>query len=270
MGLRASTRCPRRAWLITVAIMKRYPVDVKHVIAVSATLLLILLSGCKSYFVAADFDARTANHTTIAILPFEMVFTGVKPEKLTYEDLRTIEEAESKAFMISFYNEVLVSTRRGRKPIRVDVQHFDKTLSTLTANNIDIRTSWNESPGKLANLLGVDAVVKARIEKHRLMSDLASYGIDVGVHIIGVLSHHAFWFPGDPAKSKEIHTNFSLVDTEGAALWSIAYDINGDWRQAPNKIIDDISRRSAKHFPYRTDKKPREDRPRPIARMNKR
>lgn len=225
----------------------------RYIVLVSVTLLL-LLASCKSYYVTNDFDTRTANHKTVAILPFEMIFTGTKPEKLTDEDLRIIGEAESKAFMISFYNEVLRSTHGGRNLIRVDVQHFDKTLSILQANNIDMRASWKEDPGELAKLLGVDAVVKARIEKHRLMSDLASYGIDLGMHILGVLSDYSLWFllPPDLAKSKEIKSTYSLLDEKGTALWSIAYDMDADWSSPANEIIDEINRKSAKHFPYRT------------------
>ncbi len=234
--------------------MKKNIYGAQYVVLAGAVALLTFLSGCKSYFLVADFDTRTANHKTVAILPFEMIFTGVKPEKLTDEDLRIIEDAESKAFMISFYNEVLRSTRSGKKPIRVDVQHFDKTLSILKTNNIDIRSSWSEDPSKLAKMLGVDAVVKARVEKHRLMSDLASYGIDLGIHIIGILSDHSIWFwlPPDLTKSKEIKSSFSLLDKEGATLWSISYDEDADWRRPANEIIDHINRKSAKHFPYRT------------------
>lgn len=228
-------------------------IHVAQYIAIACVVLLLtILSSCKSYFVAVDFDTRTASYKTVAILPFEMVFTGVKPEKLTDEELQTIAEAESKAFMISFYNEVMRSTHSGRKPIRVDMQHFDKTLSILKSNNIDIHLSWNEDPGKLANMLGVDAVVKARIEKHRLMSDLASYGIDLGIHILGVLSDYNswFWVPPDLAKSKEIKSSYSLIDREGSTLWSISYDDDADWSQPANKIIDDINKKSAKYFPY--------------------
>jgi hypothetical protein len=190
----------------------------------------------------------------VAILPFEMIFTGVKPEKLTDADLQKIAESESKAFMISFYDEVLRSTRSGRKPIRVDLQHYDKTISILQAHNIDIRSSWNEDPGKLAEMLGVDAVVKARIEKRRLMSDLASYGIDLGVHILGILSDYAvwFWLPSDLARAKEIKTSFSLLEENGTTLWSISFDEDADWSQPANAIIDEINRKSAKHFPYRS------------------
>lgn len=235
--------------------MKKKPYRVTCAVA-GALLLLPFLISCKSYFLATDFDTRTANHKTVAVLPFEMIFTGVKPEKLTNEDMQIIEEGESKAFMISFYNEILRSTRGGKKPIRVDVQHFDKTLSILKTNNIDIRSSWKEDPGKLAKILGVDAVIKTRVEKHRLMSDLASYGIDLGTRILGILSDYKIWLwlPPNLAKSKEVKSSSSLLDNGGATLWSIAYDIDADWRSPANEIIDQINRKSAKHFPYRAKK----------------
>lgn len=238
---------------ISNATRKYFYPRVLYFTIVSVLLMVIMLTGCKTYFIAADFDSRTASHKSIAVLPFEMIFTGVKPEKLTQEDVDRIADAESKAFMISFYNELLRSTRGGKKPIRVDVQHYDKTLSILQSNDIDIRASWKEDPGKLAKLLGVDAVVKARIQKHRLMSDLASYGIDLGVHILSVLTDYGawFWLPSDLTKTNEIKTSSSLIDQQGSSLWSIAFDADADWHKPANEIIDDINRKSAKNFPYR-------------------
>jgi hypothetical protein len=226
---------------------------IKHLAVLSFT-ALIVLSGCKSYFRISDFNNRTAEHKTIAILPFEIQFTGKKPKELSESDIRKVEDAESKAFMISFYNEVLESTKRGRKSIRVDIQHYDKTIHRLNEKGLDIRSTWEADPGVLAEMLGVDAVVNGRIEKHRLMSDLASYGIDLGVHIIHVLSDYAVWpwLPADATKSKDVKTNYSLIDSDGIVLWSIAYDVEADWRQTSNEIIDHINHKSAKHFPYRS------------------
>ena len=224
------------------------------------TMLVVILfsfffAGCKSYYMVADFDSRTADHKTIAILPFEMIFTGVKPEKLTDQDLQAIGEAESKAFLISFYNEILRSTQGGKKAIRVDVQHYDRTLSLLKTANMDIRSAWAKDPADLVEILGVDAVVKARVEKHRLMSDLASYGIDLGIHILSVLTDYGvlFWMPADATKSKEIKSSYSLLDEKGAVLWSVAFDVDADWSEPANEIIDHINRRSAKTFPYRNE-----------------
>lgn len=214
---------------------------------------LLLTSSCKSYYLASDFESVSAGHKTLAIVPFEMVFTGKQPKELTDEDLAKISEAESKAFMISYYNEVLRSTKRDRKPFRVDFQHYDKTLNLLKENDIDIPTSWSEDPGKLASILGVDAVVKGRIQKHRLMSDLASYGIDIGTHIISILTNNELWYwvPGGATTSKRINANYSIVDPSGTTLWSIAYDHDADWHSPANELIESINRKSVKYFPYR-------------------
>ena len=224
-----------------------------NLIFLCVIVLLLFLPGCKTYFIADNFEERTSDHQTFAVLPFEMVFTGKKPEKLTEEDVMVIGDAESKAFMVSFYNEILRSTKGGRKPIRVDVQHYDKTLSILEENGIDIRSSWKEDPGKLADMLGVDAVIKGRIQKHRLMSDLASYGIDLGTHILSRVTNNEllYWLPPGATTTKQIKTNYSLLDNESATLWSIAYDLDADWRQPANEVIEYINRKSVKNFPYR-------------------
>ncbi len=86
------------------------------------------------------------------------------------------------------------------------------------------------------------------------MPDVESFGIDVGIHIINILTDNALWpwIPFDLTKSKEVKTNYSLVDgKDGTTLWSIAYDIDADWRNPANEIIDDVNRRSSRKFPYR-------------------
>lgn len=217
-------------------------------------LALAGLLGCTPYFLSSRFEDVTAGHRVIAVLPFEMHFTGVIPERLTEQDVRDVEEAESKAFQISFYHELLRSTRAGRRAIRVDIQDYHQTLSILEREGIGIRDSWDLPPDRLAGLLKVDAVVRARIDKARLMSDLASYGIEVGVHILNRLTRYGLWpwLPPFSNQSKEITGNYSLFDMqEGITLWSIGFDEGADWRKPANEIIDQINRKAAKKFPYR-------------------
>ena len=219
-------------------------------------ILFLLLSNCTPYYLSSNFSTQTADHKIVAVLPFEMVYTGVRPEGITEEDLRTIEVAESQAFQISFYNEILRSTRSGRKPIRVDLQDYKKTLQLLEEKEIGIKDSWDKKPEDLAEILKVDAVVRARVEKNRLMSDLASYGIDVAVHVLDVLSDHTVWpwLPPNVTKSKEIRASYSLMGREeGLVLWSVAIREDANWRRRANEIIDDINRRGSKKFPYRKE-----------------
>ena len=214
---------------------------------------MLFISSCKSYYVASDFKERTLGDKTIAVLPFEMVFTGKIPDNLTQEDIDVINELESKAFMVSFYDELLAHANKGANEMRVNVQHYDKTLKILADNQLDVRSSWSEDPDQLARILGVDAVVKGRIQKHRFMSDLASYGIETGIKVITVATGKDpwNWIPMSVTTAKEIQTSYSLVDTDGTALWSIHYDWDADWRQPADEVVECINEKSVKRFPYR-------------------
>jgi hypothetical protein len=217
---------------------------------------LVLWSGCTPYYVTANFGERTARHETIAVVPFEMIYTGIIPDNLSPTELQDLEAAESQAFMISFYHEILRSTKSGKHPIRVDVQPYDRTLDLLAARDIGIQESWRMPADELARLLKVDAIVRARIEKNQLMPDLASYGIEVGVRVLQVLSDHHLWplLPHEITKAKEIHGSYNLHDLTGeTVLWSVGIKEEADWRMPANEIIDNFNRRAARKFPYREE-----------------
>ena len=214
----------------------------------------IFLLSCTPFFISHDFEIKTAYHQNIAILPFEMQYTGSIPDELDELAISEIEEAESKAFMISYYNEVLRSTRGGKKPIRVNIQHYKDTFQALAENDISIAESWDMKTQDLASLLQVDAVLRGYIEKNQLITDLESFGIEFGLHILNAITENVLWpwIPHNLTKSKEIKANYSLLDgQDGYTLWSIAYEIEADWRSPAKQIIDDVNRRSSKKFPYR-------------------
>ena len=225
-----------------------------HILATGLLLLILITPGCSPHYISATFEEETIDHQVIAVLPFEMVYTGIRPDGLSDEDMIEIERAESRAFQISYYHEILKSTRSGRKPIRVHLQDVNKTNRTLTSNDIILEKAWELDGDYLAELLQVDAVVQARILKNRLMPDLASYGIELGVHILDEISGHSVWpwLPYGALKSKEIEGYYTLVDGySGDVIWSVFIDEEADWRQRANDIIDSINRRSARRFPYR-------------------
>lgn len=217
---------------------------------------LLIFGSCKNYFIAHNFEQKTANHRTIAILPLEMIFTGNTPKNLTAADIAKIEEGESKAFMISLYNEILRSTRGGNKPLRVDIQNYVNTLSILEAEGIDIRQSWKISPTQLATVLGVDAVVQGSITKKRYMSDLASFGVDLGTQILDALSGGVFnstGLPNQATRTNDIRASYSLIGAgDGTTLFSQAFDYEADWNNTSEDIIMFINRRFSRNFPYRS------------------
>jgi len=214
---------------------------------------MCILLGCKSFFVASDFNLQTQDHKSIAVVPIKMIFTGKIPEDWSNSDVLEIEDAESRSFQISLHHELLRSTKGGRRSVSVKIQHHQKTVTMLEQQEISIRDSWHRSPEELAAILQVDAVVIASIEKRRFLSDLESYGIEVATHVVNILTDYYLmpWLPFTSV-AKEIKAEYSLVDgLDGSTLWSISFVEGADWRQPSNAIVDRISRKAARKFPYR-------------------
>ncbi len=214
----------------------------------------ILLFSCTPFFISNDFEIQTADHKVIAILPFEMNYTGRIPKDLTKEDLQKIEEVESEAFMMSYSNEILRSTKSGKKPIRVKVQNYKNTLQLLEENNISTVESWNLKTEKLAEILHVDAVLRGYIEKKQLMPELESLGIEIGINILNIITKNSLipWIPFDISTSKIVKTNYEILNgQDGSTLWSIAYEVEADWRRPADEIIEEVNRKSTRKFPYR-------------------
>ncbi len=214
--------------------------------------IVVWFSSCKRYYTANDFEEISKNHKTVAVLPFEVITTGHVPEELTSEMIVEIEENESKAFQVSFYNSILSSTKRGKKNLRINLQHYAKTVERLEESEVSIRDSWSKDPSKLAKILGVDAVVTGRIKKHKYFSDGVSVGIEVGTNILTEVFGDTGVVPAVSNRNKNVNTNYSLVNSsDGTVLWSIGYNHEADWRQHQNQLVSNINNRSAKHFPYR-------------------
>ena len=104
------------------------------------------------------------------------------------------------------------------------------------------------SPKKLASTLGVDAVVKARIEKDQYFSDGLSAGIDITQAIISIFADSNPLFVNDA--NKEVVSEYSLIGDDGVVLWSIGYRNEADWKLQAEQLVSNINSRSARHFPY--------------------
>ena len=130
-----------------------------------AGLIILSLSvlSCSPFYLSNRFSEHTQDHQIIAVLPFEMQFSGVMPRELSEDIILHLEEAESQAFQISFYNELRHHHRSRRKALRVDIQDYGKTLNLLRNHQIEIRESWSMLPEELAEVLGVDAVVRGPV-----------------------------------------------------------------------------------------------------------
>ncbi len=222
------------------------------VITILITILLVTPSCTGNYFVTPAFYEKAEGHRIIAILPFEMIFTGKKPKKLTIPQIRDIEEQESLAFQDSFYTMLMHQATRSTHPILVEIQAVDTTNHILEKKGITIRDTWEMNSEELAHLLNVDAVVRTRVIKKRFMSGLASFGIEVGNMILNEILEDTPLRIFAPNPTSGIKAECQVCDgRDGSVLWAIDMKDATDWTLPANEIIHNINHYFARNFPYR-------------------
>jgi hypothetical protein len=216
----------------------------------------VMVSACTAvHYESPQLAERQPSRDTIAVLPFEMVFTGKIPKDASPEHIMAIEEAESLAFQHALYNRLLDRSSVTRKrPILVNIQPFEVTNRILSDKELEIRDTWRLAPEHLADALGVDAVIRTRVVKDRYLSDLASYGTEVGLHVLyeATEGHAAWLIPPGLTRTHDIHVYSALVSCpEGDLLWKVEVHRATDWRRPANDVIVGLTKKLSKKFPYR-------------------
>jgi len=227
------------------------------ILTITVLALFLSLEFCAAVHpvVSPQFGDKTNEHRIIAVLPFKMIFTGKKPKKTTEETIAKIEEVESIEFQKSFYNMLMHESDESimRHPIRVDIQPVTTTNRLLEENGIGIHQSWNMSTQELADILGVDAVVRTRVEKRRYMSDGTSLGIEIGTAILdAIFNKDDDYHVGVSMTTNSIKAGCAVINgRDGSTLWSYALSDDTDWRLPAESIIERITANFARNFPYR-------------------
>ena len=221
---------------------------------IPVALALTLVSCISVRYRSPAFADRTGFHEKVAILPFEMVITGKLPAALTADEIAFIEEEESLAFQRSLYHALLDRSGPGRGRISIAVQPVERTNAILQSRGITPRESWKIAPQRLAEVLGVDAVVQTRVEKTRYLSERASFGIDVGRELVFEATDGRWdWLiPPGLSRTHDIFADASVFDGyDGDLLWKVVVERDADWSRAPNAVIVGVTRMLARKFPYR-------------------
>jgi hypothetical protein len=214
-------------------------------------LAIFFFSACsRKHYAVSYFDQQTAGHRLIAVLPAEMIFTGVQPKDVSPEDIQKIEETESRMFQNYLFNSILRYANTNRYYTTVGVQDISTTEKLLEDNNISIRNSWREDDKKLAKILGVDAVVRMRIQKKRYMSDLASFGVGYSQQVLNQIGNVGKFIPYVPNKTNDIYASCNVV-SNNHALWNDDYRGSSNYNVSSERIIDNITDNFGQNFPYR-------------------
>jgi len=210
----------------------------------------IIASCARKNYTASNFEEKTLDHKTVAIVPAEMIFTGKQPKNLTPEDITRMEEQESRDFQYALYNSILRHANSGKYFTTVNFQDIGTTLSLLSEKQIAIRSSWRMDDKELAKALGVDAVIKMRIQKQRYMSDYASYGIEAARGILNTTGIGSRIPVPNVGKTNDIYASCDLV-SNNLTLWNDHYKRAADWNSPSTVIIEGITDNFGRNFPYK-------------------
>ena len=211
----------------------------------------LILSSCSHKNYVSYFDQQTANHKVVAVLPAEMIFTGKQPQNLTPEDIKKIEETESKNFQYALYNSIMRHANSNKYYTRINLQDLVVTQKLLDDHGLSYKDIWKKDDKELTSLLGVDAVVRMHIREQRYMSDQASYGISVGKQIVyntGLGSKIPL--PSIPDKTNDIYASCDIV-SNNMTLWNDNYKGSSNWNTPANIVIENITDNFGRHFPYK-------------------
>jgi len=224
----------------------------KFLLYLSFAFTAIVLFGSCSHknYTSSYFEQQTVNHRIIAVLPAEMIYTGTQPKNVTPEDIAKIEETESRMFQNYLFSAILKYANSKKYYTAVGLQDISTTQKLLEDNNISIRDSWKQDDVKLAHLLGVDAVVRMRIQKQRYMSDLASFGVGYGQQVLYQIGNVGKYVPYVPNKTNDIYASCNIV-SNNQTLWNDDYRGSSNYTVSSEKVIDNITDNFGRHFPYR-------------------
>lgn len=204
-----------------------------------ALLALIALStGCARTYQAPTTAAAVARHDRIAILPPAVTYHNrvqLKGGKSTAE----LEREAGRELQEALFGWILDRQQKG-KLLTVKVQ--DPRTTNAKLENLGYFSHGEFGNRRLAEMLGVDAVLIADFDLDRLLSNHAA-------RAIGLLTDNV------PIPRRQGRVRLRLYDyAEDATLWNYSRDLSRNYGESPEAIINGVMRRASKKLPYRIDK----------------
>lgn len=220
--------------------------------------LVVVLGACAKAYTSARFSSQTVGHHLVAIIPFQMVYTGKEDKNLTAAEKAKIMDAEALAFQSALHNQLLRQSGAEKDDIKIEFQTPARTNRILSDSGVNLSQAYKLTPERLSQLLGVQSVVMTRVEKEKFLTDLESFGLEVAGDILDKIKlPEGINIPigADPDfhnRTYRIKIDCELLDSATASLlWKLPLDYEIDWNSKANEVIEQSMRTCAKKFPYR-------------------
>ncbi|MFX0558306.1 hypothetical protein ACOCEA_16005 [Maribacter sp. CXY002] len=196
------------------------------------------MSAQKNIYESAKFDELSADHNTLAILPF-LTKLDLK-DKATTEDLKSLEEKEGYAVQDAL--ETYFSKRKKKKKLPVEFQNTKDTKAILAQKGIDYANIDVYTIKQLSEILGVDGIISGNIDLNVLLSK----GVSTDFNITDYFSGNADY--------GRIGVKISDGDT-GKLLWKYEKEINKKTGKNTTDLIDRMMKLAIRKFPYERERK---------------
>lgn len=159
------------------------------------------------------FSQAKLNEQTLAIMPVEVIYSGKFPKDWTAEYVAKLKEEQSIQLQEEIYEDFLfhASRKEIKKKWEVNLIDLHKLNDKLSQNGISLEESYRIPSDKLVDLLGVDMLVRGRVQNVRHMSQAAATGINIGVSVLeGILSKGGTSVYGGRARARDLEIDLSL------------------------------------------------------------
>lgn len=201
-------------------------------VAVSAT----LLAGCATVYTDENFADYQNNHSTVAVLPFEVTI-GQKSQA-EGADLAQIEAAEQEegvVFQRQLYSQFLKQWSKDKYTVKF--QDVDETNVLLRRADMDVDNIRNFTKAEIGQALGVDSVISGTIKREKPMGTGAA-----------VASAFLLGFGG---VTNSVNVHMTIHDSEdGSLLWSYDHEVGGGIGSSPEGVAKSLMKDTSKKFPY--------------------
>jgi len=198
--------------------------------------LLFVCTIChtqKNVYESNKFDELSANHKTLAIIPF---FTHLDlDEEFDGKDLDDLEEKEGHAVQDAL--ETFFGRGKKRKKFSVEFQNVKNTNAILSQNNITYDNIDTYTIKQLSKILRVDGIISGNLDLNILLSK-------------GIPAEFSFidYILGD-ANYGRIGIKISDGGS-GKLLWKYEKKINKKSGKNTDDLIDKMMKNVTRRFPY--------------------
>jgi hypothetical protein len=198
----------------------------------------VTISSCgPTIYKAQNFGTALQKHKTVAIIPAEvtMKLRPNQQRKTSESELRELEKTTGYEIQDKMHGWFL--RRSAKYQYTVSFQDINKTNAKLKDAGIEYKDLRDMDRSKLANILGVDAIMQDRLNTEKPMSEGAAVAVGL---LVG------YW-----GNTNNVQTTINIHDgNSGDLLWKYDYSASGSVGSSTTKLVDALMKNATKKFPY--------------------